>query len=88
MKDTQNKLNNSLVWKHNAHFFPKDSENIKIVSCLKETYRESGTETKWPVSVFTVTECVLLVPICEDSICRWSFIRLIDVGAPGASCGA
>lgn len=69
-------------------FFPKDSENIKIVSCLKETYRESGTETKWPVSVFTVTECVLLVPICEDSICRWTFIRLIDVGAPGAGCGA
>ena len=39
MRDTQNNLNNSLVWKHNAHFFPKDSENVKTVSCLKETER-------------------------------------------------
>ena len=51
-------------------FFPKDSENVKIVSCLKETHRESGTQTKWPDSVFTVTGCALLVPTCEGYICR------------------
>lgn len=67
-------------------FFPKDSEKVKIVSCLKETHRESGTQTKWPDSVLTVTGYVLLVPICEGSICRQTFIRLI--GAPGANYGA